>query len=53
MAKGLLTFAALFTAIVATIPLQVVAYLWPEVWLWAGLPVSKAAKRRFGDAGVA
>ena len=39
MAKGLLTFAALFTAIVATIPLQVVAFLWPEFWLWAGLPI--------------
>jgi ABC-2 type transport system permease protein len=39
MAKGLLTFAALFAAIVATIPLQVAAYLLPEIWLWAGLPI--------------
>jgi ABC-2 type transport system permease protein len=39
MAKGLFTFAALFTAIVATIPLQVAAYLLPEFWLWAGLPI--------------
>lgn len=39
VAKGLLTFGALFAAIVATIPLQVVAYLVPDVWAWAGLPV--------------
>lgn len=39
MAKGLLTFAALASAIVATIPLQVAAYLLPDVWVWAGLPV--------------
>jgi ABC-2 type transport system permease protein len=39
MAKGLLTFAALATAIVATIPLQVANYLVPDVWLWLGLPV--------------
>jgi ABC-2 type transport system permease protein len=39
MAKGLLTFAALFIAIVATIPLQVASYLLPEIWQWAGLPV--------------
>ena len=39
MAKGLLTFGALFAAVVVTLPLQVAAFLVADVWLWAGLPV--------------
>jgi ABC-2 type transport system permease protein len=39
MAKGLLTFAALFGAALITAPLQVAAFLADDVWLWAGLPV--------------
>jgi ABC-2 type transport system permease protein len=42
MAKGLLTFGALFAAVVATIPLQVAAYFLGAVWLWIGLPVGIA-----------
>lgn len=39
MAKGLLTFAALLGAAVLTVPVQLVAYLAHDVWLWAGLPL--------------
>ncbi len=39
MAKGLLTFGALIAAVVATLPLQIGAYLLGDVWLWIGLPV--------------
>jgi ABC-2 type transport system permease protein len=39
MAKGLLTFGALFAAVVGTLPLQLGAYLLGDVWLWIGLPV--------------
>jgi ABC-2 type transport system permease protein len=42
MAKGLLTFGALVAAVIATIPLQVAAYLLGDVWLWIGLPVGLA-----------
>jgi ABC-2 type transport system permease protein len=37
-AKGLLTFAALFTSVVATLPLQLAAFLVPDLWRWIGLP---------------
>jgi ABC-2 type transport system permease protein len=39
LAKGLLSFGALFAAVVCTIPIQVVAYFLGPVWLWVGLPV--------------
>jgi ABC-2 type transport system permease protein len=39
LAKGLLTFGALFAALIATIPLQVAAFLLDETWWWIGLPV--------------
>ncbi len=39
MAKGLLTFGALLVAVIATLPLQLAAYLLGDVWLWIGLPV--------------
>ncbi|MDT5041393.1 MAG: type transport system permease protein [Actinoplanes sp.] len=38
MAKGLLTFGALFGSIILTLPLLVVAYLIGDTWLWIGLP---------------
>jgi ABC-2 type transport system permease protein len=37
--KGLLTFGALFGAIVLTIPLLVAAHFLGDGWHWAGLPV--------------
>ncbi|AGZ46749.1 hypothetical protein [Actinoplanes friuliensis] len=39
MAKGLLTFGALFGAVIITVPLQLVAFLADGFWLWAGLPL--------------
>jgi len=39
LAKGLLTFVALFGAIILTIPLELAAYVLGDVWLWIGLPV--------------
>ncbi len=39
LAKGLLTFAALFGAAVLTVPMQLLAFLAHDVWLWAGLPL--------------
>jgi ABC-2 type transport system permease protein len=42
LAKGLMTFGSLLAAVLATVPLQVAAYLWPDVWLWVGLPVGVA-----------
>lgn len=39
LAKGLLTFAALFATLAATAPLQLAAYLVEDVWRWIGLPV--------------
>jgi len=42
LAKGLLTFAAILGAIIATLPVQLAAYLLGDVWLWAGLPVAVA-----------
>ena len=39
MAKGLLTFAALFGAALITVPLQLLAFLTPELWRWIGLPL--------------
>jgi ABC-2 type transport system permease protein len=38
MAKGLLTFGALFGAIILALPLLVVAHLIGDPWLWIGLP---------------
>jgi ABC-2 type transport system permease protein len=42
MAKGLLSFGALFTAVVATIPLQVAAHFLGDAWPWIGLPLGAA-----------
>jgi ABC-2 type transport system permease protein len=39
LAKGLMSFGALFAAVVGTIPVQVAAYFLGPVWLWIGLPV--------------
>lgn len=39
LAKGLLTFAALFGAALITVPMQLVAFLAHDVWLWLGLPL--------------
>jgi ABC-2 type transport system permease protein len=39
VAKGLMSFAGLFAAVVGAIPIQVAAYLLGPAWLWAGLPV--------------
>jgi ABC-2 type transport system permease protein len=39
MAKGLLTFAALFGAVLITVPLQLIAFLAADLWLWVGLPL--------------
>ncbi len=39
LAKGLLTFAALFGAALITVPVQLVAFLAHDVWLWVGLPL--------------
>jgi ABC-2 type transport system permease protein len=39
MAKGLLTFAAMLGAAVLTVPMQLVAFLAHDVWLWIGLPL--------------
>jgi ABC-2 type transport system permease protein len=38
-AKGLLSFGALLLAVLATVPLQVAAWLLGDVWLWIGLPI--------------
>jgi len=37
-AKGLLSFAALLGAAILTVPLQLLAFLAPDLWLWIGLP---------------
>jgi ABC-2 type transport system permease protein len=42
LTKGLLTFAALFGAVIVTIPVQVIAYVIPDLWVWVGLPVGLA-----------
>jgi len=34
-----MTFAGLFLAIIATLPLQLAAYLLGDLWLWLGLPL--------------
>ena len=39
LTKGLMTFAGLFLAIIATLPLQLAAYLLGDLWLWLGLPL--------------
>jgi ABC-2 type transport system permease protein len=39
MTKGLLTFAALFGAVLITVPLQLIAFLAADLWLWVGLPL--------------
>lgn len=38
-AKGLLTIAVMVGTLVATVPLQILAYVLGDVWLWIGLPV--------------
>ncbi|GAA2494636.1 transporter [Winogradskya humida] len=47
-AKGLLSFAALIGATIATAPLQIGAWLLGDVWLWIGLPVGIA----YGAGGL-
>ncbi|WP_236031176.1 ABC transporter permease [Paractinoplanes lichenicola] len=47
MAKGLLTIAVMIGTLVATAPLQILAYTLGGVWLWIGLPAGAA----FGCAG--
>ena len=42
LTKGLMTFAALFGAVVVSVPIQVAAFLLGDVWLWIGLPVGLA-----------
>ncbi|MCY1141303.1 ABC transporter permease [Actinoplanes sp. Pm04-4] len=42
MAKGLLTLGVMIGTLVATVPLQILAYLLGDVWLWIGLPVGAA-----------
>lgn len=42
MTKGLLTFGALFGAIVLTLPLLVLAHFLGDAWLWIGLPAGVA-----------
>jgi ABC-2 type transport system permease protein len=39
LTKGLLTFGALFTAIIVTLPLQLAGWLLGDAWLWIGLPI--------------
>ncbi|UQU68332.1 ABC transporter permease [Couchioplanes caeruleus] len=46
-AKGLLSFVAIIAAALATLPLQLGAHFFHDVWLWAGLPVGTA----YGAAG--
>ncbi|MFI5893132.1 ABC transporter permease [Actinoplanes sp. NPDC051513] len=41
-AKGLLAFGVLFGSVVVSLPLQIVALLLGDVWLWIGLPVGIA-----------
>jgi ABC-2 type transport system permease protein len=42
LAKGLMSFAALFAAVIGTIPIQVADYLLGDAWRWVGLPVGVA-----------
>nr|WP_221380529.1 ABC transporter permease [Actinoplanes polyasparticus] len=42
MAKGLLTVGVMLGILVATAPLQILAFLLGDVWLWIGLPVGVA-----------
>jgi ABC-2 type transport system permease protein len=39
VAKGLLAFAVLIGAVLATVPLQLLAYFRGDLWSWIGLPV--------------
>ncbi len=41
-AKGLLSFAALLGAVIATVPLHLAAWLLGDAWLWLGLPAGIA-----------
>ncbi|WP_250000424.1 ABC transporter permease [Actinoplanes sp. M2I2] len=47
LAKGLLTLGVMLGTLVVTVPLQILAYVLGDVWLWIGLPVGVA----FGCAG--
>jgi ABC-2 type transport system permease protein len=42
MAKGLLSFGALFAGMLATVPLTVAAYVLGAAWPWVGLPAGVA-----------
>lgn len=42
LTKGLLSFGALLTAGVGTLPMLVVAYLLGDAWTWVGLPIGLA-----------
>ena len=42
MAKGLLTLGVMIGTLVATVPLQILAFVLGDVWLWIGLPVGAA-----------
>jgi ABC-2 type transport system permease protein len=39
MAKGLLSFGALFAAVIATIPIQLADHFLAHAWVWVGLPL--------------
>jgi ABC-2 type transport system permease protein len=41
-AKGLLAFGVLAGSVIATAPLQIIAYFLGPVWLWIGLPAGLA-----------
>ncbi|MBM2616978.1 ABC transporter permease [Actinoplanes sp. LDG1-06] len=41
-AKGLLTFGVMIGTLLATVPLQILAWTLGDVWLWIGLPAGAA-----------
>ncbi|WP_250031779.1 ABC transporter permease [Paractinoplanes maris] len=42
MAKGLLTVGVMLGTLIASVPLQILAFVLGDVWLWIGLPVGAA-----------
>ncbi len=42
LAKGLLAFGVMIGTLIATVPLQILAFLLGDVWLWSGLPAGAA-----------
>jgi ABC-2 type transport system permease protein len=42
LAKGLMSFGALFVAVIATIPIQLADHFLGDAWQWIGLPVGVA-----------